>query len=327
MTTATLKLASGYDIPQVGFGIWKVPRETCAEQVYNAIKSGYRLIDGAYDYQNEIEAGAGVRRAIEEGIVTREEIFITTKLWNNYHEKKRALEMAKLQNEKWGLGYIDLYLMHFPTALKYIEPSKLEFPAWWMDADRTTVESARVPIRETWEALEEVVDLGIARSIGVSNFSAQSLYDIQTYNKYPISSLQIEHHPYLVQPELIQLCKEQNIIVTAYSSYGPQSFLELPGVFSELATEITPLLKHEAITAIADKYGKSPAQVLLRWSTQREICVIPKSNNQGRLAENLNHTDFDMTEEELKSISGLNKGLRFNDPGYYLPNHPLRIFA
>nr|QFR37043.1 aldo-keto reductase [Cyberlindnera americana] len=322
-----VKLASGYEIPQVGFGIWKVPRETCAEQVYNAIKCGYRLIDGAYDYQNEIEAGEGVRRAIAEGIVTREEIFITTKLWNNYHEKSKALEMAKLQNEKWGLGYIDLYLIHFPTALTYIEPSKLEFPAWWMDSERSTVSTARVPIRETWEALEEVVDLGIARSIGVSNFSAQSIYDIQTYNKHPISSLQIEHHPYLAQPELVQLCKEQNIAVTAYSSYGPQSFLELPGVFSELAAEITPLLNHDVISEIAKAHGKTPAQVLLRWSTQRGICVIPKSNNPGRLSENLSHTVFDLSEEELKKISALDKNLRFNDPGFYLPNHPLRIFA
>jgi hypothetical protein len=93
-----------------------------------AIKVGYRLFDGAYDYQNEKEAGQGIRRAIDEGIVTREEIFVTTKLWNNYHRREHALSMAKAQNEAWGLGYIDLYLIHFPIALKYIEPEKLRYP-------------------------------------------------------------------------------------------------------------------------------------------------------------------------------------------------------
>lgn len=324
---ATFKLASGYELPQVGFGLWKVPNETAADTVYNAIKAGYRLFDGAYDYQNEKTAGEGIKRAIDEGLVTRDEIFVTTKLWNNYHSREHVLEQAKKQNEAWGLGYIDLYLIHFPTALKYVDPKELEFPAWWTDAERTKVELEKVPISETWKALEEVVDLGIARSIGVSNFSAQLIYDIQTYNKHPISSLQIEHHPYLVQPELIQLAKENNIVITAYSSYGPQSFLELPGIFSQLAKEITPLLEHEVVSKIAKAHGKSPGQVLLRWSTQRGIAVIPKSNNPSRLAENLANTEFDLTEDEIKEISSLNKNLRFNDPGFYLPNFPLRIFA
>lgn len=323
----SLKLASGYSIPQVGFGLWKVDRASTANVVYNAIKVGYRHFDGAYDYQNEIEAGEGIRRAISDGLVTRKEIFITTKLWNNYHSKEHALEMAKLQNEKWGLDYIDLYLIHFPTALKYIDPEQLEFPAWWTEAERLNVETAKVPIRETWEAMEATVDLGIARSIGVSNFQAQAIYDIQTYNKHPISSLQIEHHPYLVQPELVQLAKENNIVVTAYSSYGPQSFLELPAKFSELAKDIGTLFENEVVTKIAEKHNQTPAAVLLRWSTQRGIVVIPKSSSQDRLAQNLNHTGFNLTQEDIEAINGLDRGLRFNDPGYYLPNHPLRIFA
>jgi D-xylose reductase len=295
--------------------------------VYNPIKAGYRLFDGAYDYGNEIEAGQGIRRAIEEGLVKREDIFITTKLWNNYHTRENALKFAKIQNENWGLGYIDLYLIHFPTALEYIDSSEIEFPARWIDRERTAVKTARVPIHETWRALEEIVDLGIARSIGVSNFSAQSLYDIQTYNKHPISSLHIEHYPYLVQPSLIQLAKDNNIVVTGYSSYGPQSFLELPGVFSERAKNNTPLLEHDTIFSIAKNHSKTPAQVLLRWATQRGIAVIPKSNSPNRLSENLNHADFNLLEEEIQAISQLDKNLRFNDPGFYLSNFPLRIFA
>ncbi|KAF7545608.1 hypothetical protein G7Z17_g9048 [Cylindrodendrum hubeiense] len=326
MAPSTTKLASGYEMPLVGFGLWKVPAAQAAETVYNAIKSGYRLFDGAYDYQNEKEAGEGILRAISEGLVKREDIFITTKLWNNYHSREHALAMAKLQNEAWGLGYIDLYLIHFPVALKYIEPETRRFPAWWMD-DAGTVEVANVPIRETWEALETTVDEGIARSIGVSNFQAQGLYDLQRYARHPVSALQIEHHPYLVQPGLTALAQENNIAVTAYSSFGPQSFVELPGIFSKRTQDVEPLLETKLIKDLADKYSKTPAQILLRWATQRSIAVIPKSNNPGRLAQNLDVLSFDLAEEEIESIAGLDKGLRFNDPGFYLPNYPLRIFA
>ncbi|KAL3493469.1 NADP-dependent oxidoreductase domain-containing protein [Aspergillus germanicus] len=326
MAKSKVTLASGHEMPLVGFGLWKVPKETTADTVYNAIKSGYRLFDGAYDYQNETEAGEGIKRAIAEGLVTRSEIFITTKLWNNYHRRSDALTMAKKQNEAWGLGYIDLYLIHFPVALKYIDPAELEFPAWWMDAERTIVETDRVPIRETWEALESIVDEGIARSIGVSNFQAQSLYDILSYNRHPISGLQIEHHPYLVQGDLVSLAQEKGIAVTAYSSFGPQSFLELPAVFSEKAKGISLLFENETVKSLAGKYMVAPAQVLLRWATQRGIAVIPKSNNAARLAQNLDVLGFDMTQDEIEIISALDKGLRFNDPGFYLPNHPLRIF-
>ncbi|VUC37912.1 unnamed protein product [Clonostachys rosea] len=325
--STTVKLASGREMPLVGFGLWKVPAETAAETVYNAIKAGYRLFDGAYDYQNEKEAGEGIKRAISEGLVKREDIFVTTKLWNNYHRREHALEMAKLQNEAWGLGYIDLYLIHFPVSLEYVEPSKRRFPAWWMDDEKKVVSWDKVPIRETWEALETVVDQGIARSIGVSNFQAQSLYDIQTYARHPISALQIEHHPYLVQPDLVALAAELNITVTAYSSFGPQSFIELAGIFSVRAKDTPLLLESDKIKAIADKHGKTPAQVLLRWATQRGVAVIPKSNNPGRLAQNLDVTGFDLAKEEIEQISGLDRGLRFNDPGFYLPDHPLRIFA
>lgn len=234
--------------------------------------------------------------------------------------------MAKKQNEAWGLGYIDLYLIHFPTALKYISPKELRYPGWWLDAEHKTIELAKVPVQETWQALEELVDSGIAKSIGISNAQAQLLYDINSYAKHPISSLQIEHHPYLVQPELLELAKELHIAVTGYSSFGPQSFLELPAAFRERAKDTPLLWDVEAVKKASNRTGKTPAQVLLRWATQRGVAVIPKSNNASRLEQNLEVLDFDLTEEELEAISSLDKGLRFNDPGFYL-HKPLRIFA
>jgi D-xylose reductase len=197
-----------------------------------------------------------------------------------------------------------------------------------MDAEHTSIERANVSIQETWQALEAVVDQGIAKSIGISNAQAQVLYDIQTYSKHPISSLQIEHHPYLVQPELIELAQEEKIVITAYSSFGPQSFLELPEAFRERAKDIPLLFDADAVKKAATRTGKTPAQVLLRWATQRNIAVIPKSNNVDRLRQNLEvgGNSFELTDEEIKAISALDRGLRFNDPGFYL-HKPLRIFA
>lgn len=122
---------------------------------------------------------------------------------------------------------------------------------------------------ETWQAMEKLVDDGLVRSIGVSNFDTQLLYDVLSYAKHPISSLQIEHHPYLVQPQLIAMAQEEGIVITGYSTFGPQSFLELPPVFRERAADIPMLFENEVVKKIAAKYGRGPGQVLLRWATQR----------------------------------------------------------
>lgn len=195
-----------------------------------------------------------------------------------------------------------------------------------MDKEQSTIELVPVPLQETWQALEEMVDAGIVKSIGISNAQAQTLYDIQRYAKHPISALQIEHHPYLVQPELIRMAQTENIAITAYSSFGPQSFLEMLPSFRERAKDISLLFDVEPVKSAADRTGKTPAQVLLRWATQRNVAVMPKSNNHGRLQQNLECTEFDLTDEELEAISRLDRGLRFNDPGFYL-HRPLHIFA
>ncbi|KAI0148740.1 NAD(P)H-dependent D-xylose reductase [Xylariaceae sp. FL1272] len=314
----SLKLASGHKMPVVGFGIWKVPRETCADQVYNAIKLGYRHIDGAWDYTNSAEAGEGVRRAIKEGIVKREDMFITSKLWNNYHKREHALQMAKLENEAWGLDYLDLFLIHFPISLEFIPFEEIRWPCFWTDKEQTKVTPlAKVPISETWAALESLVQSsenpsGFVKSIGISNFHTQLIYDLLSYAKIPPSVLQIEHHPYLTQPDLIKMAQENNIAVTGYSTFGPLSFLEMDHAG---AKNTQPLFEVDAVKKIAAKHGKTPGQVLLRWCTQRDVIVIPKSNSVDRLKQNLECCTFDLSKEDIDEISALNKGLRFNNPG------------
>lgn len=139
--------------------------------------------------------------------------------------------------------------------------------------DGKTVKSGKVSIRETWESLEAAVDQGIAKSIGVSNFQAQSLYDLSTYAKHPVSSLQIEHHPYLTQSDLVKMAQSHSIVITAYSSFGPQSFLELPPAFRQRASDIGLLFDAEPVKKVAEKHNKTPAQILLRWATQRYVLI------------------------------------------------------
>lgn len=335
--------------------MWKVTENT-AETVYGAIKAGYRLFDGAFggfqalivnlcvhlsnhcylwsDYGNEEAAGKGIKRAIDEGLVKREDLFITSKLWNSFHEKDQVEPIVRQQLKWWGLEYVkpfcsaqntiqtlatsfryfDLFLIHFPVALKYVDYTK-HYPTGWTYKDENGVDhgvrAINVPIQETWQALEDLVEKKLVRSIGVSNFQGSLLMDVLRYAKVPVSVLQIEHHPYLVQTNLTSLAKQEGIAVTAYSSFGPQSFVELDW---DKAKKLKPLFEHPTIVKIAQSHNKTPAQVLLRWATQRGLAVIPKSNDVNRLKQNLDSLGFDLTKHEIESISALDEGIRFNEP-------------
>ena len=267
------------------------------------------VANGSLDYGNEVECGQGVARAIKEGIVKREDLFIVSKLWNSFHDKERVEPICKKQLQDWGIDYFDLFIMHFPVSLKYVDPSVRYPPGFTYDGKN--VVQGKATIQETWQAMEALVEKGLAKEIGVSNFRGVLLMDLLRYAKIVPATLQIEHHPYLVQEGLVKLAQNHGIAVTAYSSFGPQSFLELN---MQKAKDTPLLLDHPIIKSIADKHGKSPAQILLRWATQRNIAVIPKSNNQSRLAQNLDVTAWDLSWDEIKEISGLDKDLRFNDP-------------
>ncbi|TAQ86393.1 hypothetical protein B7494_g5295 [Chlorociboria aeruginascens] len=310
MAPPNIKLNSGYLMPQVGFGLWKVDNATCADTVYNAIKTGYRLFDGACDYGNEKEAGEGVARAIKDGLVKREDLFIVSKLWNSFHDKDQVEPIAKKQLADWAIDYFDLFIVHFPVALKYVAP-EVRYPPGWTFSEEDGIQLSNATIQETWTAMEGLVEKGLTKSIGISNFQGSLILDLLRYAKIRPATLQIEHHPYLVQPTLVELAKSEGIAVTAYSSFGPQSFRELEW---EKATGTPLLFDHPTVVALSKKHNKTPAQVLLRWATQRGLAVIPKSNSQHRLEQNLNVTDFDLEPQELEAISALNRNLRFNNP-------------
>ncbi|KAJ7727823.1 NADP-dependent oxidoreductase domain-containing protein [Mycena maculata] len=295
------------EMPLVGFGLWKVTKSSCKATVYKAIQEGYRLFDGAGDYGNEKEAGEGVRQAIDDGLVKREDLFITSKLWNTFHAKEHVKALATKQLGLWGLDYFDLFLVHFPIALKYVDPAE-RYPPEWFGADGKTVHLQDTPMQETWTAMEELVDAGLAKNIGISNCQGSIILDILRYARIKPQVLQIEHHPYLTQEALVALARELGIAITAYSSFGPQSYVELSMDRGD------SLLKNVTVSTIADRYSKSSAQVLLRWATQRRIAVVPKSNDDDRLKENLDSESFDLSEDDIKAISSLNRNLRMNDP-------------
>ncbi|PWY82859.1 putative NAD(P)H-dependent D-xylose reductase xyl1 [Aspergillus heteromorphus CBS 117.55] len=314
MASPTVKLNSGYDMPLVGFGLWKVNNDTCADQVYHAIKEGYRLFDGACDYGNEVEAGQGIARAIKDGLVQRSDLFIVSKLWNSFHDGPQVEPICRKQLADWGIDYFDLYIVHFPIALKYVDPA-IRYPPGWKSAS-DELEFSPASIQETWTAMESLVDKGLARSIGISNFSAQLVMDLLRYARIRPATLQIEHHPYLTQTRLVDFAQKQGLTVTAYSSFGPLSFLELD---VRDAVSTPPLFEHEVVRKVAQRCGRTPAQVLLRWATQRGVAVIPKSNDPQRLRQNLDVTGWDLEEGEVQAIAALDQGLRFNDPiGYGL---------
>ncbi|KAL5519152.1 hypothetical protein ACEPAH_835 [Sanghuangporus vaninii] len=336
MSAIALK-RTGHKMPQVGFGLWKVPRNSCADTVYKAIQAGYRLFDGAGDYGNEKEAGEGVARAIKDGLVKREDLWITSKvlfqllsywltlngetsykLWNTFHAHEHAKTMAKFQLELWGIDYFDLFLVHFPVSQKYVDPKHRYPPEWWGDDGKVHLQNT--PFQETWTAMEELVDEGLAKNIGISNCQGSLILDILRYARIEPQVLQVEIHPYLAQEALIKLNKVLGIAITAYSSFGPQSYLELG-----MNKGVVSLLEHDAIATIAKAHARTPAQVILRWATQQGLAVIPKSNNHERLVANLKCNDFNLTEAEMKQISSLNINLRLNDPAEIDPR--LGIFA
>ncbi|KAG5647760.1 hypothetical protein DXG03_008483 [Asterophora parasitica] len=302
-------------MPLVGFGLWKVTKSSY-QTVYEAIKAGYRLFDGAGDYGNEKEAGEGVRRAIQDGLVKREDLFHI--LMQNFTGHSKVKSITKKQLELWGIDYFDLFLIHFPIALQYVDPAH-RYPPEWFD-DNGAVQLQNTPLQETWGALEELVDEGFAKNIGLSNFSGSLILDVLRYARIEPQVLQVELHPYLTQTGLVDLAKTLGIAITAYSSFGPQGYVELS--MDKGAALLTTL---PVVTEVAQKHEKTPAQVLLRWATQRGIAVVPKSNNVQRLQENLGSESFDLDLDEIKSISALNIDLRLNNPAEIDPR--LAIFA
>ncbi len=301
-------------MPAVGLGIWKIDRADTAKTVRDAIEVGYRHIDSASDYGNEVEAGEGIRQAIDEGLCTREELWITSKLWNTYHRKEHVRPACERSLKDLGLDYLDLYLIHFPISLRFV-PFEERYPAEWFadpDADDPAMQIDPVPLAETWAGMEELVSAGLVRQIGVCNYNSGLLNDLMAYATIKPAMLQIESHPFLTQENLIRLAGDYGIAVTAFSPLGALSYVEL-----DMATDADTVLTAPAVLAAAERVGRTPAQIVLRWGVQRGTSIIPKTTRRERLVENLALFDFELDDKEMSAISALNRNRRFNDTAVF----------
>ncbi len=312
MTTPALKLRTGDAIPVMGLGVWKVDNPATATLVQEAIACGYRHFDCACDYGNEAEVGAGLRKAFQSGQCTREDLWITSKLWNTYHRAEHVRMAAEKSLADLQLDYLDLYLIHFPIALQYVPIEHRYPPGWFFDPDvpNPRMHADQVPICDTWHAMEDLVRAGLVKNIGVSNFGCSLLRDLLSHAEVPPAVLQVESHPYLVQEKLLRFCQEENMVYTAFSPLGALSYFELG-----MAKPGDSLLEVPAVRQAAARHGKTPAQILLRWGVQRRTVVIPKTSKPARLRENLAVFDFELSREEMTQISELDQHRRFNDPG------------
>uniref|UniRef100_A0A7S2CTY2 NADP-dependent oxidoreductase domain-containing protein n=1 Tax=Haptolina brevifila TaxID=156173 RepID=A0A7S2CTY2_9EUKA len=302
-------------MPAVGLGLWKVPKAVCASTVTSAIRMGYRHLDSACDYGNEKEVGQGIKAAIDEGLVTREELWVTSKLWNTYHRKEHVEAACQRTLADLSLSYVDLYLVHFPIALKYVPPSVRYPPEWIYDPDAVAPKmeiDESVPFRETWEGMEQLASLGVCKNIGVCNVNTALLRDLLSYASIPPAVLQMELHPYLQQPKLLRFCAENSIAVTGFSPLGAGSYVELGG-----ATMAESALNDATVTRLAKAHGVSPAQLLLRWALQRGISVVPKSSKPERLTQNLALSGFELSDEQMAEMATLDRHHRYNDPGVF----------
>ena len=269
-----MKLRNGNEIPDIGFGTWKTPNDEIAlKAVQCAIDCGYRHIDGAYIYKNEEMIGKAIRNC---GI-KREELFITNKVWNSQRGYQSTLQALDRSLETMGLDYFDLYLIHWPAnSLMYENPVEVN--------------------RQTWQAMIDAYKQGKVKAIGVSNFRIHHLEQIMDMEIIPMVN-QIKYHPGLLQKEVVDSCKENDILVEAYSPLARSA-----------------LLDNDIINELAQKYHKTPSQICLRYIYQNDILPLPKSVTPVRIQENINIFDFEIGKADMDRLDTLKVDYELQDP-------------
>ncbi len=265
----TFTLKNGVKMPGFGFGVWQTPKNVTADVVKAAIKAGYRNIDTAAAYGNEKEVGDGIRAAMEEYGIAREELFVSTKLWNDHRGYENAKIAIEESLEKLNIGYIDLYMLHWPAVKKWHDD--------WREINA-----------DTWRACEEYYEKGLLKSIGVANYLAHHVQALMEDVRIAPMVNQIEYHPGFGQIESTEFCQRNGIVVQAWSPLGTGD-----------------VLRNETLVSIAKKYGKSSAQICLRWLIQKDIVPLPKSVHEERIIANTDVFDFEISKEDMSVIDAI----------------------
>ncbi|KAM3964039.1 prostaglandin F synthase 1 [Aphomia sociella] len=282
-----ITLNDGNKIPVVALGTGRgtsgsAPIDEVRDAVLWAIEAGYRHIDTAVLYQDETQVGQGIADAINKGLVTREQVFVTTKLPNDRHARGQVVPTLRESLARLGVAYVDLFLIHFPIATKSDgSPDDIDY-------------------LETWKGMEDAKELGLAKSIGVSNFNAEQIDRLIAESKVKPAVNQIEVHPAHTNEELVDYCQKKGIAVMAYSPFG---FL----VSRRRTVATPPAIDDPTLVKMADKYDKTTGQIVLRYLIDRGLIPVPKSANKERIAQNINLFDFKLTPEEVSTINKFNK--------------------
>lgn len=290
---------NGDTMPALGLGTWRSEPAEVYDAVLEALRAGYRHIDCAQMYKNEREVGQALDYAFRFGIVKREEIFVTSKLWNSDHAPARVEAAINRTLANLQLKYLDLYLIHWPVAVK----EGIDFP---VQADEL-VPLSEIPLANTWAAMIELKQKSLTRHIGVANFNIPKINDLQTITKVLPEVNQVEIHPYFQQNELVDFCQKKGIIVTAYSPLGGKRMAD-KGISIQADT---------IIAEIAAKHKVTPTQVILAWNIERGVVVIPKSINKNRIIENFETLKLKLSKNEMAQIAQLNRNLRVTQGEYW----------
>jgi diketogulonate reductase-like aldo/keto reductase len=275
-------LSTGAKMPSIGFGTWQIDPDLVGNAVYTAVKvGGYRHIDCARDYHNEKEIGLALKKLFEEGVVKREDLFVTSKLWCDHHAPEDVPEGLNQSLKDLQLDYLDLYLFHWPFGIK--KGTSLFHTENYTPFD----------IPATWAAMEKLYDAGKVRAIGVSNFSTKKLEDLIAVARVRPAVNQVECHPGWQQTKLHSFCQSAGVHLTAYSSLGSPGTTWVERI----------VLEDPTLNSIAKQLGKTPAQVALRWNIQMGHSVLPKTVREERMRQNLDVFGWSIPDDLIEKIS------------------------